>query len=79
MLFSPTVTFGFTLGGSFDWKLVPSYIICQVLGGVVGAMLAQVLTELKTYEIPRIYFYLVYGRQREGSWRRRTPTRDVFW
>jgi len=38
---SPTVTFGFALGGSFDWKLMPSYIVCQVLGGVVGAMLAQ--------------------------------------
>lgn len=39
---SPTVTFGFAMGGSFEWKLVPSYIVCQILGSIAGALLAQV-------------------------------------
>jgi len=38
---SPVVTFGFAMGGSFDWKLVPSYIICQILGSTVGATIAM--------------------------------------
>jgi len=74
---SPTVTFGFALGGSFDWKLMPSYIVCQVLGGVVGAMLAQVFTGFKTYVFNR--FTLVHGGQREGGWRRRTRARHAYW
>ena len=39
---SPSVTFGFTMGGQFSWKLIPSYLFCQILGSLVGATLAMV-------------------------------------
>ena len=39
---SPTVTFGFALGGIFDFKLIIPYILAQALGAVVGATLAMV-------------------------------------
>ena len=39
---SPTVTFGFAMGGSFEWKLVPGYILFQILGSIAGALLAKV-------------------------------------
>ena len=46
---SPTVTLGFAMGGNFDWKLVPSYIIFQILGSIAGALLAQVETRQSIY------------------------------
>ena len=39
---SPTVTFGFALGGFFDFKLVLPYVVFQVCGAICGAALANV-------------------------------------
>ena len=36
---NPAVTLGLALAGSFDWELVPFYIIAQILGAMVGAFL----------------------------------------
>ncbi|WP_077367923.1 MIP/aquaporin family protein [Anaerosalibacter sp. Marseille-P3206] len=36
---NPAVTIGFAAIGSLDWALVPGYIIAQLLGAIVGAML----------------------------------------
>jgi glycerol uptake facilitator-like aquaporin len=38
---SPTVTFGFAITGNFDWRLVPSYVLCQLLGAMTGAVLVK--------------------------------------
>jgi len=38
---SPTVTFGFALGGCFDFKMVIPYILTQIAGAVCGAALAM--------------------------------------
>jgi len=35
--FNPAVTIGLWMGGRFDAKEIPSYIISQVLGGIAGA------------------------------------------
>lgn len=37
---NPAVTLGLAAAGSFPWKLVPGYIIAQVIGAFVGACLA---------------------------------------
>lgn len=34
---NPAVTLGLALTGSFDWALVPSYMIAQFLGGALGS------------------------------------------
>ena len=36
---NPAVTIGFAVVGLLDWALVPGYIIAQILGAIVGAML----------------------------------------
>ena len=36
---NPAVTIGFAAIGSLDWALVPGYILAQMLGAIVGAML----------------------------------------
>src|SRR5579871_2444290 len=36
--FNPAVTVGLATAGRFDWKDVPGYIIAQVVGGAVGAL-----------------------------------------
>jgi len=38
---SPTVTFGFAITGNFDWRLVPSYVLAQLLGALTGAALVK--------------------------------------
>lgn len=35
---NPIVTLGFWLMGSFEARQVPGYIVCQIIGGVVGAL-----------------------------------------
>ena len=37
---NPAVTIGLALGGSFDWALVPEYILAQFLGAFIGTTLA---------------------------------------
>ena len=39
---NPAVSIGLALAGSFDWNLVLPYIIAQMLGGFVGAVLVYV-------------------------------------
>ncbi len=36
---NPAVSIGLAMAGSFDWALVPGYIVAQMLGGFVGAVL----------------------------------------
>jgi glycerol uptake facilitator protein len=36
---NPAVTIGFAVSGQFDWAQVPGYIIAQLLGAFVGAVL----------------------------------------
>lgn len=36
---NPAVTIGFAMVGSFDWALVPGYILAQFLGAITGATL----------------------------------------
>ena len=36
---NPAVTIGFAVSGQFDWAQVPGYIIAQMLGAFVGAVL----------------------------------------
>lgn len=33
---NPAVTLGFALIGSFEWNLVPGYIVCQFIGAMLG-------------------------------------------
>ena len=39
---NPAVTLGLALAGSFDWALVPGYVIAQMAGGFLGALLVYV-------------------------------------
>ena len=39
---NPAVSIGLALAGSFDWNLVLPYIIAQMLGGFVGAVLVYI-------------------------------------
>ncbi len=39
---NPAVTLGLAVAGKFAWALVPGYIIAQMLGGFVGAVLVYV-------------------------------------
>ena len=36
--FNPAVSIGLAIAGKFDWALVPGYIVAQVLGGILGAI-----------------------------------------
>lgn len=36
---NPAVSVGLAIAGSFDWALVPGYVIAQLLGGFCGALL----------------------------------------
>ena len=39
----PAFIFGEASGASFNWALVPGYIIAQILGGIVGGILVYIL------------------------------------
>ncbi|SFK79814.1 glycerol uptake facilitator protein [Lachnospiraceae bacterium KH1T2] len=41
--FNPSVTIALAVGGMLDWSLVPTYIIGQLLGGVLGAVILIIL------------------------------------
>ncbi len=41
--FNPAVSFGLWMGGRFDAKELPSYIIAQVLGGAAGAAILYLI------------------------------------
>lgn len=41
--FNPVFTIAFALDGSFPWALVPGYIVAQMLGGFLGAVLVWLL------------------------------------
>jgi glycerol uptake facilitator protein len=36
---NPAVTIGLAVGGVFDWALVPGYIVAQMLGAFIGALI----------------------------------------
>ena len=35
---NPAVTIGLAVAGKFDWALVPTYIVAQMLGAIIGAI-----------------------------------------
>ena len=39
---NPAVTIGLAVAGEFAWKLVPGYVMAQMLGAIVGAVLVYV-------------------------------------
>lgn len=39
---NPAVTVGLAMAGSFDWALVPSYIVAQLLGAMLGSTLVWI-------------------------------------
>ena len=39
---NPAVSLGLAIAGSFAWSLVPGYVLAQMLGGFVGALLVYV-------------------------------------
>lgn len=41
--FNPALTIALAVEGSFDWAMVPGYIIAQVAGAFVGAILVYIL------------------------------------
>ncbi len=41
--FNPAVTIGAAISGGFSWGLVPGYIICQMIGGILGAVILFIL------------------------------------
>ena len=41
--FNPALTLALAIDGSFDWALVPGYIIAQFAGAFVGACLVYIL------------------------------------
>lgn len=41
--FNPAVTLAFAVLGNFPWSEVPGYIIAQILGGFVGALLVYIV------------------------------------
>src|SRR5699024_2465558 len=40
---NPAVTLAFAMDGAISWGMVPGYIICQILGGVVGGVLVWLM------------------------------------
>lgn len=40
---NPAVTIALTMDGGFSWAQVPGYIICQMLGGIVGGVLVWLM------------------------------------
>ncbi|PTE67898.1 aquaporin [Staphylococcus devriesei] len=40
---NPAVTIALAMDGGFSWAQVPGYIICQMLGGIVGGMLVWLM------------------------------------
>ena len=36
---NPAVTVALAMDGGFSWAQVPGYIVCQMLGGIVGGVL----------------------------------------
>ncbi len=41
--FNPALTIALAAGGFFDWAMVPGYIVAQMLGGFVGAVIVYLL------------------------------------
>jgi len=46
--FNPAVTVGLATAGRFDWRDVPGYVIAQVIGGAVGALVLYLIASGKT-------------------------------
>lgn len=44
--FNPALTIGHAVAGLFDWALVPGYVVAQMLGGLVGAILVFLFFKL---------------------------------
>lgn len=41
--FNPAVSIGLATAGRFSWSQVPSYIVPQVAGGIVGALVLYLI------------------------------------
>lgn len=40
---NPAVTLAFAMDGAISWAMVPGFIICQILGGIVGGVLVWLM------------------------------------
>jgi glycerol uptake facilitator protein len=47
---NPAVTVGLALAGQFDWGMVPGYIVAQLVGAIVGAVVVYVFY-MKHYDL----------------------------
>ena len=41
--YNPALTIALAVGGSFEWAMVPGYIVAQMLGAIVGGILVYIL------------------------------------
>lgn len=49
--FNPAVTLADAIEGGLGWREVPGYIAAQVLGGVLGVAVADLMFELPAYTL----------------------------
>lgn len=45
---NPAVSFAFALRGDFPWKRVPGYVVAQLVGAILAALLLQYLTTVSS-------------------------------
>lgn len=50
--FNPTLTLALAVDGSFDWAMIPGYIIAQFAGAFVGAVIGAITAVLLYGAIP---------------------------
>jgi glycerol uptake facilitator-like aquaporin len=48
---NPAVTLAATLTGNLRWSVVPSYLVAQIVGAIVGVWLAHVMFELPVMQL----------------------------
>jgi glycerol uptake facilitator-like aquaporin len=49
--FNPAVSLAFTLRGGLSWPALPTYMLAQVLGGIVGVWAAHLMFELPVLQV----------------------------
>ena len=60
--FNPAVSIGLWVGGRFEGKELPGYIISQVLGGLAGAaILYAIASGIDTFSLSDGFVFYCYG------------------
>lgn len=59
---NPVVTLAAALTGGMRWRSVPSYLVAQILGGIIGVWLAHVMFGLPVLQVA------VHARTGVGQW-----------